>query len=211
MRKWYPALLVILAFVIGAMAYGKLPPRVPIHWDAHGRANGWGSPAVDAFVMPWVIAGMWLLFAVIPRIDPLRANYEKFAGTYTLLVNLILTFMFVIHIATLGAAMGMRVDMARIAPMLIGLLFIGMGNVLPRARRNWFVGIRTPWTLSSDRVWERTHRLGGYLFTAAGVIALIVALIGGGGAIPVIVGLSAAVAVALMAYSYILWRQEPRS
>jgi uncharacterized membrane protein len=210
MRKWYPALLVLLAFAAGAYAYGKLPPSVPIHWDAHGRVNGYGPRGLAAFLMPCIIAAIWALLTVLPHADPLRANYAKFGGTYAYLVDVVLTFMFVIHVVTLRAAMGAHMDMARIVGVMIGLLFIAIGNVLPRARRNWFMGIRTPWTLSSDRVWDRTHRVGGYLFIAAGVLALITSLVAGAAAIPVSVGLAVAAAFVAAAYSYALWRQERR-
>lgn len=208
MRRWYPALLVALAFVAGCIAYGRLPARVPIHWDLHGRANGWGSPAVAAFIMPCVLLLVWLLLAFVPRVDPLRANYDKFSGTYAFLVNLIVTFVFLAHLMLLAAALGMRVDMARMSGALLGLLFVGMGNVLPRARRNWFVGIRTPWTLSSDRVWDRTHRVGGYLFTGAGVLAILASVAGGSAGIPITVGLVIAAAIGSAGYSYFVWRQE---
>jgi len=208
MRRWYPRLLVLLAFVAGGVAYGRLPARVPIHWDLHGRVNGWGSPAVAAFIMPCVLLLVWLLLVFIPRVDPLRANYDKFSDTYAFLVNLVVTFLFLAHLMLLAAALGMHVDMARTSGMLLGLLFVGMGNVLPRARRNWFVGIRTPWTLSSDRVWERTHRVGGYLFTAAGVLAIIASLVGRAAGVPITLALAVAAGVGSAGYSYLVWRQE---
>jgi len=208
MRKWYPALLVVLAFVVAGVAYGRMPARVPIHWDIHGRANGWGGPAMAAFFMPCILAAIWLLLVVIPRIDPLRANYAKFQGTYATLMDLILTFMFLTYLLLLGAALGMHTDLSRATAALIGLLFVGMGNILPRARRNWFIGIRTPWTLSSDRVWDRTHRVAGYLFTCAGVLAVIASVINGAVGILVTIVVVLVAVIGAAAYSYVVWRQE---
>lgn len=211
MRKWYPILVVAAAVVASAVAYARLPERVPVHWNAAGEVDRYGSRLEGVLIMPVVMVGLALLIPALPRIDPRGANYEKFKPTYHLVMNTILTFMLGVHATVLAATLGMPVDVGRVVPIGLGVLLIVLGNVLPRTRPNWMFGIRTPWTLSSDRVWERTHRVGGYLMLAAGLLVALTGLLSPG-ARSMLVVVVAVVAAALgsVAYSYVAWRQERR-
>jgi uncharacterized membrane protein len=112
----------------------------------------------------------------------------------------------------LAAGLGYAVPVARITPILVGALFVTTGNVLPRARPNWWFGIRTPWTLSNDRVWMRTHRVvGGYVMSAAGIVIIAGAALPGAWPFAVFITASAIAALGLIVYSYIAWREETRS
>ncbi|HEY2852962.1 MAG TPA: SdpI family protein [Gemmatimonadaceae bacterium] len=208
MRKWLAPLGVLAAFVVSAIAYRGLPERVPIHWDAHGNVNGYGSRFAGAFTMPLVMLGLWLLLRLLPRIDPRRANYAKFADTYDLFVDSLVGLLLVMQLALLANTLGWPVSMERVAPVLIGLQFIILGNALPRARPNWWFGIRTPWTLSNDRVWTRTHRVGGYLVAAAGAILLLAAVVPGPIALAFGIGAVLAATFGSVVYSYFAWKQE---
>ena len=119
----------------------------------------------------------------------------------------VLTVLALIHVAVIGAALGAPVSIHRLVPIALGVMLIAIGNQLPRARPNWWFGIRTPWTLSNDRVWERTHRVGGYLMTAAGaaimVGAFVTSLAG-----PLVIVCIAGSALGSVIYSYVAWRQE---
>lgn len=208
MRRWLAPAGVLAAFIVSVAVYGRLPARLPVHWDAHGNVNGYGSRLASAFLFPLVMLGLWLLLTLLPRIDPRRANYAKFADTYNLIVDSLVGLLLVMHLALLANALGWAVSMDRVAPVLIGLQFIIIGNALPRARPNWWFGIRTPWTLSNDRVWTRTHRVGGYLLTSAGLILLLAALASGPWAFAL--GMAAVLAASLgsVIYSYFAWKQE---
>jgi uncharacterized membrane protein len=208
MRKWLAPLGVLAAFVVSAIAYRRLPERVPVHWDAHGNVNGYGSRFTGAFAMPLLMLGLWLLLRLLPRIDPRRANYAKFADTYDLFVDSLVGLLFVMQLALLANTLGWPVSMERVAPVLIGLQFIILGNALPRARPNWWFGIRTPWTLSNDRVWTRTHRVGGYLLAAAGAILLLAAVVPGPIAFAFVIGAVLAATFGSVVYSYFAWKQE---
>lgn len=211
MRKWYPILVVAAAVVASAVAYARLPERVPVHWNAAGEVDRYGSRLEGVLIMPVVMVGLALLIPALPRIDPRGANYEKFKPTYHLVMNTILTFMLGVHLTVLAATLGVPVDVGRVVPIGVGALLVVLGNVLPRTRPNWMFGIRTPWTLSSDRVWERTHRVGGYLMLAAGLLVALTGLLSPG-ARSMLVVVVAVVAAALgsVAYSYVAWRQERR-
>ena len=208
MRKWYPALLVVLTFAASILAYPRLPDRVPTHWNIHGQVDAYGSRWIATFLIPGMLIALWGLLRVLPRIDPRRENYASMQGTYDLVVNVTLTLLAVVHFVVLGAVMGAPISIGRVVPAIIGGALVIIGKVLPRARPNWWFGIRTPWTLSNDRVWERTHHVGGYVMTVVGVLAILASVLDLTIA-SVAVGIAAgALGLGLIAYSYFAWKQE---
>jgi uncharacterized membrane protein len=210
MRKWIPLLIVAVAIIASAIVYPKLPATVPTHWDMLGRPNGWASRVWGAWVIPVVMLLLWALMRVLPAIDPRGANYAKFGGTFEAIVISILLYMLGLHLVILRASLGYPVAMQRVLPIGVGILLVLIGNLLPRARPNWFIGIRTPWTLSSDRVWEKTHRVGGRAFVAGGLAILIAALVMPEWVHYVLVGVVFVCSLGAVLYSYIAWRREQR-
>lgn len=208
MRKWYPAVLIAVTAIVSVVAYPRLPATVPSHWNLRGQVNAWQSRGEAAFLMPILMLVLWGVMRGLPAIDPRRANYAKFQLTYDFMIAAVLTLVALIHLSVLGFALGLPISIHRVAPIALGLILIAIGNQLPRARSNWWFGIRTPWTLSNERVWERTHRVGGYLMTAAGVVVIVSALVAGSIAPFVIIASVAASALGSTIYSYIAWRQE---
>ncbi|MGH7466787.1 MAG: SdpI family protein [Longimicrobiales bacterium] len=211
MRKAYPWVLIVLAFVFSAVVVGRLPERVPVHWNWRGEADGWGGRWEGAFVLPGLMLGLWVLLRVLPRIDPRRANYARFQSSYDLVLNALITGLALFHVLMVGRALGWPLPLPRIVNGLVGMLLIVVGNVLPRIRPNWWIGVRTPWTLSSDRVWARTHRVAGYLMLGAGVAWLIAAALPALWTIGVGAAALAVVAAVSIVYSYWAWRKEQRT
>ncbi|MDQ6830225.1 MAG: SdpI family protein [Gemmatimonadota bacterium] len=206
---WYVGVVLACAAAASGIVYSRLPAITPTHWNLNGQPDKYGSALALVASMPVVMVAIALLARLLPVIDPLRANYEKFLPTYRLVFAMVLTVLLAIHLTVLALALGVAVPMDRVAPASIGLLFVLLGNVLPRARRNWMFGIRTPWTLSSDRVWERTHRMGGYVMTGAGVIMLLALLfVRGRNAMIVVPGIAITAVAVCVIYSYAAWRQE---
>jgi uncharacterized membrane protein len=158
---------------------------------------------------PGMAIALWLVIPALRRIDPRREQYEKFGETFWLFVNATVCEVALMQVLTLASALGWPVDMARAIPVLVGLLFVTLGNYLPRLRSNWWMGIRTPWTLSNERVWRETHRLGGIAFVLGGLIVMASALVA---AAPIRFWLDvAAIAVSALApavYSYVAWRRD---
>ena len=179
MRRRLPAALVAAAFLLGLLAYGHLPERVPIHWGLDGRPDGWAGRPFGAFGAPAIMLAAWGVLRAAPAIDPRADNYARFARAYDLIVGATLTLLLVMHAGALASAVGLPVSVPRLAPAVVGLFLMAVGNVLPRVRPNWFVGIRTPWTLESDAVWARTQRVAGYLFVGAGALFLLAAAVPG--------------------------------
>jgi uncharacterized membrane protein len=208
MRKWIPAALIIAAVVISIVAYPDLPERMPTHWGANGEVNGWSSRIWGAWMVPVVMAAMWLLLRAIPHIDPRKANYEKFAGMYDAFITLILGFLLVMHGIVIAAATGRDVQMDKVMMPLVGVFIAAIGFLIPRAAPNWFIGIRTPWTLTSDESWRRTHKIGGPLFIALGLIMAASSLIAPEQAIWILVAAAIGIVIFLFAYSYRVWKAD---
>jgi uncharacterized membrane protein len=208
-RKWIPVIIVLAAVAASIFVYPQLPERVPTHWSTSGEVDGWSSRFWGAWLMPLVLAGTWLLMRAIPHIDPRRENYAKFMNVYEIMVIAVMLLLLGAHLLILAMATGHNVSLTRVMPAGIGGLFIVMGVLLPRVQPNWFVGIRTPWTLSSDLAWERTHRTGGYLFIAAGVLIVLTALLAPALTFKVLLGTALTLVVFLFVYSYIVWKQDP--
>jgi uncharacterized membrane protein len=165
--------IILLSFILSVYFYPQMPEQVASHWNAQGQVDGYMSKFWGLFFMPFVLVGLALLFLAIPRIDPLKANIEAFRKYYDGFVILFLVFMLAIHFQVILWNIGIQISPNVMMPIAVGLLFFYAGILCENAKRNWFVGIRTPWTLSSDRVWDKTHQIGGKLFKVAGVIAFL--------------------------------------
>jgi uncharacterized membrane protein len=206
--RWLGAAVAAAMWAFALGIYARLPQRIPSHWNLQGEVDGWMDKPWGPFMQPAIATLMLGLLWLLPRIDPRRANVERFAEDRRLLINLIILFMAVVQAATFAHALGWPVQVDRVILASIGLLFVGLGNYLPRIRSNWFMGIRTPWTMDNERVWRATHRVGGRIFVAAGLVMALAALLPeplrewtAGGAIAV------AVAVPLV-YSYVAYRRD---
>jgi uncharacterized membrane protein len=209
MRKWIPLLLVVAAVAVSIFYYPKLPEQMATHWDASGQPNGFSNRFLGAWLLPLIMAVVWLILRAVPHIDPRRTNYEKFSGMYEALVILILGFMLVMHVVVLMAATGAPIKMERVAMPIVGAFIAIMGLLIPKAHPNWFVGIRTPWTLTSDLSWERTHRIGGPLFVVLGLLMVVTTFIMPEVAIWVLVAAVVGIVIFLFAYSYRVWKEDP--
>jgi len=207
-------LIVSLVFIAAAVAlslavFGRLPEPMASHWDVNDQVNGTTTRFWGAFLMPILAAVMLVLFLVIPGIDPLKANIAKFRGFFNTFIALIMAFLLYLHVLSILWNLGVQ-NFRMSAALLpaLGLLFAFAGLMMRRAKRNFFIGIRTPWTLASDRVWDETHRLGAVLFIASGFLALVGAFFPGSVACWLVLGPILASTAVVIVYSYLLWRRE---
>lgn len=165
--------LVAASFLAGAYYYPQLPGQMASHWNAAGEVDGTMPKLWGTFLFPLLIAGLALLFEVIPRIDPRREHIEAFGDAYRGFVLLVLGFLLYIHALVLWWNLGLRFDLSKALIPALAVLYFAIGVLVERAESNWFVGIRTPWTLSDERVWKRTHERSARLFKLAGVLAMV--------------------------------------
>jgi uncharacterized membrane protein len=162
--------------------------------------------------MPLITSGMLILFLVVPGIDPLKANIAQFRETFNIFIVLIIAFMLYTHGLTLAWSLGFT-DFKMSTAMLpfMGVLFIAIGFMLKKAKRNFFIGIRTPWTLSSDSVWDKTHQLGSVLFMTSGALAIVGGFFGGVVAFWLMFVPLIGSSLFLVVYSYVLYRAETKA
>jgi len=175
MKKSYLVIivLILISFGLGAYFFPQMPNKMASHWNIKGEANGYMSKFWGLFLMPIILLGLFLLFILIPKIDPLKENIAKFRKYFDGFIVLITLFLFYIYLLTIAWNLGKRFNMGQMMMPALGMLFYYCGILTENAKRNWFIGIKTPWTLSSERVWNKTHKIGGKLFKAAGLIAFL--------------------------------------
>ena len=204
--------LVLIAIIAGVVLWNQLPDQMASHWNVNDQADDYMPKFWGVFLMPIISLGMLALFLVIPNIDPLKANIAEFRNIFNLFILLIVVFMLYVHGLTLAWNMGNQ-SFKMSAAMLpfLGVLFIFIGYMLRQAKRNFFIGIRTPWTLSSDTVWNKTHQLGSVLFMVSGAFAFIGSFLGGMLAFWLLFVPLMGSVVFLILYSYILYRNETRA
>jgi uncharacterized membrane protein len=201
--------LVLAATIAGLAVWNRLPDQMASHWNVNDQVDGYMSKFWGVFLMPLITLGMFLLFLVIPNVDPLKANIAQFRDAFNLFIVLIVGFMIYVHTLTLLWNLGYtRFGLGRAIMPALGVLFIFLGYMLRRAKRNFFIGIRTPWTLSSDRVWDETHRIGAMLFTISGILSLLGSFFGGMTALVMIMVPLLGSTLFLVIYSYVLYRRE---
>lgn len=206
--RWFGLVIAVVALAISIWAYSSLPPTVATHWNLRGTPDGFSSRFVAVAIGPVVIVGITLLFNLLPKIDPRRENYARFLSTYWLFANAVLVFLLIPHGMVIATGLGYSVRIDRLMPLFIGLLFVVIGNYLTRVEPNWFVGIRTPWTLSSNTVWRKTHRTGGWLMVIGGIALATGAILPRSALLPLLIGTIVVVAVIPIVQSYVLWKRE---
>lgn len=202
-------LLVLATFVAGVLVYPAMPERMPSHWNAAGEVNGEISRPYGVFLFPCVLLVLYALFFAIPRIDPLRANIQQFRKAYNVFFLFFMVFMIVLYVHTLLWSSGIRLNTNILVGPGIAVVMFLTAYLCRFAKRNYFVGIRTPWTLNSDSVWEKTHRLGSKLFAVAGIVILIGALFPRYMMWFIILPIGV-VALFLVVYSYVEYEREQR-
>lgn len=198
--------LVIAGFALSALAYGRLPDPVPTHWNLHGVVDGWTAKPFGPFVLPLAMLGAWIVLRFVPRISPKGFQVEGFRPAFEVMKVTILGVLLVITAAVHLAGMGHPVSVGRVAQGAVGVLFVVLGNYMGKVTRNFFVGIRTPWTLANEEVWSRTHRFGGRLMVLAGLVCLVAALLDVMSA-AILIGAILLAAVVPVAYSYVVYRR----
>ena len=163
--------IILISFSIGIYFYSQMPERIASHWNIKGEVDGYMPKFWGLFLMPIISLSMFFLFLIIPKIDPLKANIEKFRKHFDMFIVIFVVFLFYVYLLTVFWNIGIKFNMIQFLAPAFGVLFLCCGEMIGKAKRNWFIGIRNPWTLSNEKVWEKTHEVGGKLFKIAGFIA----------------------------------------
>ena len=170
------ALITAAPMLLGLALWSRLPETIATHFDLNGVPNGWSSRAFTVFGLPLFLVAVHLLCAFGTMMDPKRKNIQD--KMYKLVLWICPVISVLVCTAVYLYALGVNVDMARTAEVMVGILFIIIGNYLPKCRQSYTMGIKLPWTLHDEENWNATHRFGGWLWMAGGVAYLLLALLG---------------------------------
>lgn len=174
-RPFFASLgLTAIMAAVSAWALARLPDApIPVHWDLDGRPDGFDRPASVLFILPLVALALSLSFAVVPRIMPPQGDLRRSRAPYEIAWLGAILLMLVLHLTLVAKAFGAPLDLLRLAVIAVGALMLAIGNYLPKVRYNYVMGVRTPWTLASERVWDRTHRFAGMLVVAGALLSIL--------------------------------------
>lgn len=205
-----PILIILTAVAISIFSYKLLPEQVITHWNMYGEPDGWSSKNFHAFFFPGLLVFIYLLMNILPKIDPKRQRYQEFFNIYLIIRNLMLSTFLVVFIGATLSNLGYNINIGGLVGATIGVLFIIMGNYLGKIKRNWFVGIKNPWTLSSENVWNNTHRLGEKLFVLWGLSIIALPWLAPQASMWVLLGGALILIGSVTLYSYLLYKQEKK-
>jgi uncharacterized membrane protein len=200
-------LISLINLMAGFLAYPHLPDKVPTHWNLAGEVDGWGTAWQGAFMMPLIMIGVFILLLLLPKIDPKRKNYANMGKAYTTLMLVIMVFFTVMYFGTLGTALGYMENIPSLTQIGVGALFVILGNYMGKLKHNYFMGIRTPWTLASEEVWYRTHRLAGPFWVIGGLLFMLSSLFAGDVFLKAIVVIVFVLVAIPTVYSFIIFKK----
>ena len=206
--EWFSLSLLVLSLVLAVYFYQNFPVSVATHWGINGEANGYSGPLGAAFMLPAILIIIYLVFLFMPYIDPKKDQYAAFASVYHNFKDLIIAFLFIVYFLTGMNGLGYRVDIGFYMPIMVGVLFIFNGLLMRQVKSNWFMGVRTPWTMSSDTVWEKTNKLSSWVFAVSGLLIAATVLVAAQAKTILFILAITFMVLALPIYSYILYSRE---
>lgn len=206
---WLIILLIIGSLAAGVAIYPHLPEQIPSHWNIQGQVDNYSSRLWGALGLPLLSAGIYVMMVLLPAIDPRSENYSRFKGAYRSIKSVLVIFFVGLWVMVMVSSLGYNIPVDRFVIVGVGLLFMFLGNFMGQLRPNYFVGVKTPWTLASEEVWRKTHRLASRVWVASGLVMALAGLIlGGEKGIALIVAAIAAAVIIPLVYSYIIFKRQ---
>ena len=200
-------LIIILSILISILFYRYLPDSMASHWNGQGVVDGYSSRLFNVIFFPLLNIFLFILFIFIPKIDPKWKSIRLFEGKFNLFISSMLVFMVLLQLNVYLWNIGIMIPMGVVMPILMGGLFIVVSILIRDAKQNYTIGIRTPWTLHSERVWDKTHALGAKIFLGSGILSIVSALVPKY-SIWIVLGSVILSAIYLFIYSYIEFKKE---
>ena len=198
-------LVLLIPILVGLLLWNRLPDQIPTHWDVNGEIDGWSGKAFAVFALPAILLALHWVCVIASHTDPGSKNYHPKMIRLVLwicpVIGLVLSTL--IYTAALGHGLAVEVIM----PLLVGLMFLIMGNLLPKCRQSYTMGIKLPWTLANEENWNKTHRFGGKVWVACGIVTMATALVGN---FWVLIGVLVVAVAAPAVYSYRLYRKQEK-
>jgi len=202
-------LVTLVPIIIGLILWNKLPQQIPTHWNAAGEIDGWSSKAFAVFGLPCILAGLHLLCLLVSSADPKKKNYaEQLWGIVFWICPVISLLMMGIMYAS---ALGMELKVEKIMMLLVGVMFVIIGNYLPKCKQNYTMGIKIPWTLNDEENWNYTHRLGGKIWVGTGLVSLLSVLLPSTAMVVVFVAVMLVATLVPLICSYLFYRKKMKN
>jgi uncharacterized membrane protein len=200
-------LIILCSFATSLLAYPQMPENIASHWNLYGQPDGYMPKSAGTFLLPLVSLFLFVLFLILQKIFPLKENIEKFRKEFDYFMIILFLFFFYLNNLSIMWNLGLSFSFIRFIVPAFALLWYFCGEVLEKSKRNWFFGIRTPWTLSSDAVWDKTHKLGGMLFKISGIISLLGMIFINWAFVLVIASISVS-GIVTVVHSYFLYKEQ---
>jgi uncharacterized membrane protein len=209
-KKEMPMLIILSAlFIASAFLYPRLPDKIPMHWNIRGQVDSYAAKSmVTVLLFPFITLCLYAITLFLPFIDPRKNRYIQFEKAYYISRFALIAFFAVVWTALMSASIGLNVSIGKIIPGCVAVLLMVLGNYMGKVRRNWFFGIRLPWTLSSEENWNKTHRLGGKLFVISGVVGLLSCGLKPQWTFGILLGAIAIAVIATTVFSYRLFSRK---
>ncbi|MGH0600659.1 SdpI family protein [Bacillus mycoides] len=206
-KHLFAIILILIACIAWTFAWPNLPDTMIIHWGTEG-ANGFTSKLNAMLLLLGIMIFTYVLLTVTPKIDPKKKNYDKFSRSYMIMNYSVLVVLFLVNMLVMGVGLGYDIPMNSTPYIIVGLLFIVIGNYLPQCKPNYFVGIKTPWTLSNEEVWRKTHRFSGKVFVVLGVIMMLSIFAPAAWKAFLLIGIIIGAVGLTMGYSYVAYKKN---
>ncbi len=209
-HEWYLIIIFFLIIAVTILAYPHLPEKIVTHWNLEGKPDGFSSRFTGVSLIPFITLGIYGLMLVAPLLDPRKENYVKFLKAYRLIKLGIFLFLLGTQLLIIAFNLGYNVNIGKIITLGLGVLFALLGTYLPQIKHNYFIGIKTPWTLANEKVWQQTHRLGGKLFLISGFLIMLSVFLPDKPRFWLLMILLIGSSFIAMVYSYFLFKNEQK-
>ena len=211
-HKWtlvITSVIIVLPMLVGLLLWDKLPERVPYHWGINGEVDGWASKPTAVFLLPALLLVMQWFCILCTGLEPKAKNVTttKMFGIVLWIIPVLNLFL---HVMVWLAAFGRQVNMEVMMPLFMGVLFVVMGNYLPKCKQSYTMGIKLPWTLNDEGNWNATHRLAGKLWVAGGLLTMLCALLPGAAAFIVMMSILVVMCAVPTVYSYRYYKKHKK-
>ena len=193
---------ILLPVLVGLALWNQLPDQMPTHWNASGETDGWSSKPFAVFGLPLILEALHWLGVLATASDPKKTNHSDKVLQLMLWITPVISVL--LGIVSYGAALGKAMKVELVLPLFMGILFVAIGNYMPKCKQNYTIGIKIAWTLNSEENWNRTHRFAGWVWVACGFGLMLTGLLG---SVWVVLALMLAATLAPVIYSYILHRK----
>ncbi len=206
------AVIIFIMFIVSSYVWTQIPDdeQVCIHWNTAGECDNYEGKFIGLYMIPFIVLGLTGLFPLLIRVEPRSRNIVQSRKAYKAIWAATLILLLAVHLILMSDLLGDDTNIVTYIPFLVGSLFMVIGNYMGKTRSNFFLGIRTPWTLSSDLSWDKTHRLGGKLFVLLGILLLVGAILFSSEIwVYLLMGSVLALSMILTAYSYFIWKNDP--